>query len=101
MGMIISILVLYIMYCCCIKFNARRKAEKEKNREKRRTFIMKEMENKMRTAEGKPNLAIDMGSQPSCERVHLHFPPFHKTDNDEDTKRQDCELAMELDTEAS
>merc|ERR1711888_442292 len=75
--MIISILVLYILYCCCIKFNARRQAEREKSREKRRTLIMKEMENKMRRTEGKPNLAIEMGSQQPCERDHLHFPQFH------------------------
>ena len=80
--MIISILVLYIIYCCCIKFNARRKAEKEKSREKRRTFIMREMENRMKPGEGKQNLAIEMGSQPSCERDHLHFPRNHNTEKD-------------------
>merc|ERR1711888_67381 len=75
--MIESILVLYILYCCCIKFNARRQAEREKSREKRRTLVRQEMENKMRRTEGKPNLAIEMGSQPPCERDHLHFPQFH------------------------
>ena len=44
---------------------------------------MREMENRMRPAEGKPNLAIEMGSQPSCERDHLHFPRNHNTENTE------------------
>merc|ERR1712215_600447 len=76
--MIISILVLYILYCCCIKFNQRRQAERERSREKRKTLIMREMETRMRRTEGKPSLAIEMGSQPSCEQDHLHFPKFHK-----------------------
>merc|ERR1712002_569288 len=80
--LITAIIILYIAYCCCIKINARRKAEKERSREKRRNFIMREMENRMRPAEGKPNLAIEMGSQPSCERDHLHFPRNHKTEKD-------------------
>merc|ERR1712237_132362 len=66
--LITAIIILYIAYCCCIKFNARRKAEKEKSREKRRNFIIREMENRMKPGEGKQNLAIEMGSQPSCER---------------------------------
>ena len=80
--LITAIIILYIAYCCCIKINARRKAEKEKSREKRRNFIMREIENRMRPAEGKPNLAIEMGSQLSCERDHLHFPRNHNTEKD-------------------
>merc|ERR1712215_55907 len=70
--------LLYILYCCCIKFNARRQAERERSREKRKTLITREMETRMRRTEGKPSLAIKMGSQPPCERDHLHFPQLHK-----------------------
>ena len=76
--MIISILVLYILYCCCIKFTARRQAKRERSREKRKTLIMREMETRMRRTEGKPSLAIEMGYQPPCERDHLHLPQSHK-----------------------
>merc|ERR1712030_21259 len=40
---IITILLLYILYCCCIKYYTRRQAD----REKRRGMIMAEMENRM------------------------------------------------------
>ena len=40
------------------------------------------MENRIKTADGKPNLAIEMGSQPFCERDHLHFPRNHNTEKD-------------------
>ena len=96
--MIISILVLYILYCCCIKFNTRRQAEKERSREKRRTLIMAEMENRMRRTEGKPNLAIEMGSQPSappCGRDHLHVPQFHKNQNNTANKSTQDEVTFE------
>ena len=56
---------------------------------------MKEMENKMRRAEGKPNLAIEMGSQPPCERDHLHFPQFHKTENKTANKSTQDEVTFE------
>ena len=71
--LITAIIIIYIAYCCCIKINARRKAEKERSREKRRNFIIREMENRM--AESKPNLAIE------CDRDHLHFPRNHNMEN--------------------
>ena len=43
---------------------------------------MREMENRMKPGEGKQNLAIEMGSQPSRERDHLHFPRNHNTEKD-------------------
>merc|ERR1711947_14443 len=49
--LITAIIILYIAYCCCIKINARRKAEKERSREKKRNFIMRVMESRMRPAE--------------------------------------------------
>ena len=53
--MVVSILMLYILYCCCIKYNRKKQAD----REKRRGLILAEMENRMgRTVEGKRNLAI-------------------------------------------
>ena len=72
--LITAIIILYIAYCCCIKLKARRKAEKERSREKRRTFIMREMENRMKPGEGKQSLAIEMGSQHSGERDRLYIP---------------------------
>ena len=76
--LITAIIILYIAYCCCIKINARRKAEKERSREKRRNFIMREMESRMGPtgpAENKANLAIE------CDREHLHFPRNHNMEN--------------------
>ena len=75
--LITAIIILYIAYCCCIKINERRKAEKERTREKRRNFIMREMEHRMGPSGGKPNLAIE------CERDHLHLPRSHNTENTE------------------
>ena len=73
--LITAIIILYIAYCCCIKINARRKEEKERSREKRRNFIMREMESRMGPAESKANLAIE------CDREHLHFPRNHNIEN--------------------
>ena len=76
--LITAIIILYIAYCCCIKINARRKEEKERSREKRRNFIMREMESRMGPtgpAENKANLAIE------CDREHLHFPRNHNMEN--------------------
>merc|ERR1712030_21008 len=90
--LITAIIILYIAYCCCIKLKARRKAEKERSREKRRTFILREMENKMKPGEGKQSLAIDLGSQHSVERDRLYIPRYHNTEKDTANKStQDSE----------
>ena len=77
------ILLLYIMYCCCVRYFTR----KRNIREKRRGQLMSEMETRMgRTAEGnrsRSNLAIEMVSPPSapCGRGHLHVPEYHNNQN--------------------
>ena len=91
--MVVSILLLYILYCCCIKYNNKRQAD----REKRRGLIMAEMENRMgRTVEGKRNLAIKMGSSPSapCGRDHLHVPQFHNNQNSTANKSTQQEVTF-------
>ena len=59
---------------------------------------MAEMENRMgRTVEGKRNLAIEMGSQPSapsCGRDHLHVPQFHNKQNDTSNKGTQQEVTF-------
>ena len=76
--LITAIIILYIAYRCCININARRKEEKEKTREKRRKFIMREMESRMGPSgqvENRASLAIE------CDKDHLHFPRYHKVEN--------------------
>merc|ERR1711888_164747 len=73
--MLITILLLYILYRCCVRYQTRRQAGREKKRGK----IMSEMETRMgRATEGNRNLAIEMASSPSapCGRDHLHVPQF-------------------------
>ena len=59
---------------------------------------MREMENRMRPAEGKPNLAIEMGSQPFCERDHLHFPRNHNTEKGNHNTEKDTANKSTQDT---
>ena len=76
--MLVTILLLYILYCCCVRYQTRRQA----GREKRKGKIMSEMETRMgRATEGNRNLAIEMASSPSapCGRDHLHVPQFHNS----------------------
>ena len=60
---------------------------------------MAEMENRMgRTIEGKQNLAIEMGAQPSappCGRDHLHVPQFHNNQNNTANKGTQQEVTFE------
>merc|ERR1711888_395853 len=76
--MLVTILLLYILYRCCVRYQTRRQAGREKKRGK----IMLEMETRMgRATEGNRNLAIEMASSPSapCGRDHLHVPQFHNS----------------------
>ena len=79
--LITVIIVLYIGYGCCVKMHQKRKEEKERSREKRRRFIMKEME-RMGTsgqAENKTTLAIEHDGR--CDKEHLHLPRHFRNDN--------------------
>ena len=79
--LITVIIVLYIAYGCCIKMHQKRKEEKERSKEKRRRFIMKEME-RMGTsgqAENKTTLAIEHDGR--CDQEHLHLPRHFRNEN--------------------
>ena len=78
--LMVTILLLYIMYCCCVRYFTRKRAI----REKRKGQLMSEMETRMgRTTEGNRNLAIEMAPSPSapCGREHLHVPQYHNNEN--------------------
>ena len=79
--LITVIIILYIAYGCCIKMHQKRKEEKERSKEKRRRFIMKEM-GRMGTsgqAENKTTLAIEHDGR--CDQEHLHLPRHFRNEN--------------------
>ena len=82
--MMACILLLYIIYCCLVRYFTRRRAI----REKRQRQLLSEVETRMgRTADGmRSNLAIEM-SPPSapCSRVHL---PGYQTEHARSTGTQ-------------
>ena len=78
-----TILLLYIMYCCCVRYFTRKRAI----REKRRGKLLSEVETRMgRTAEGiRSNLAIEM-APPSAPCGRVHVPEYHNNQNSNQTE---------------
>ena len=74
--MLACILLLYIMYCCLVRYFTRRKTI----REKRQRQLLTEVEARMgRDADDiKPNLAIEMSPSAPCGRVHV---PDYQTEH--------------------
>ena len=79
-----TILLLYIMYCCCVRYFTRKRAI----REKRRGQLLSEVETRMgRTTEGiRSNLAIEM-APPSALCGRMTVPEYHNIHNNQNSNQ--------------
>ena len=82
--MMATILLLYIMYCCLVRYFTRKQAI----REKRRGKLLSEVETRMgRTAEGiRSNFAIEM-APPSAPCGRVHVPEYHNQNSSQTESR--------------